>query len=301
MISVIGAGRVGSSTAMRLAEMNLDDVMLIDIVEGLALGQSLDIAHTCGFDIEIGGSHRFEDIRGSELVVNTAGFARTPGMTRLDLLNKNTEITRSVADEIKRYAPDAIVIQVANPMDLMSLVMMKATGFPRDRVLGMGGMLDTLRFACFIGREVGVSPRKVSAMVIGEHGDTMVPLRSQSTVDGKPLTDMLDTEVIDKLVERTRQGGTEIVRLMGSAFYAPSRAVALMAESVLKDSGGIIPTSVYLDGEYGVCGIFVGVPAKLGTGGLASVVELDLDQKERPAFERSCNVLKDKVSEMRLD
>jgi malate dehydrogenase len=298
MISVIGAGKLGSSAAMRLAEMNLDDVLLVDIVEGLAEGEALDISHSCAFDVRVNGSNRFEDLAGSELVINTAGFPRKPGMTRLDLLAKNTEITRSVAEHIKRCAPDAIVMQVANPMDLMALVMMNTTGFPPQRVIGMGGMLDTLRFSHYISRALDVPPRKVSSMVIGEHSNRMVPLASQATVDGKPLRDLLDSERVDELIEMTRQAGAEVVRLRGSAFYAPARAIAIMAETLMKDLGRLVPTSVYLQGEYGFSDIFVGVPAKLGRAGLLEIVELELEGYELDAFRDCCEILKSKVEEM---
>jgi len=298
MISVIGAGKLGSSAAMRLAEMNLDDVLLVDIVEGLAEGEALDISHSCTFDVRVKGSNRFEDLAGSELVINTAGFPRKPGMTRLDLLAKNTEITRSVAEHVKRYAPDAIVMQVANPMDLMAFVMMKTTGFPPQRVIGMGGMLDTLRFSYYISQKLDVSPRKVSSMVIGEHSNRMVPLASQATVDGKPLRDLLDPDRIAELIENTRQAGAEVVRLRGSAFYAPARAIAIMTETLVKDLGCILPASVYMQGEYGVSDIFVGVPVRLGRAGLAEIVELDLDDHELDAFRDCCEILKSKVEEM---
>ena len=286
---------------MRLAELNVDDVLLVDIVDGLPAGEALDISHSCATDVEVRGSNEFGDIRGSQLIVNTAGLPRKPGMTRLDLLAKNTAITRSVAEQIARYAPDAIVIQVANPMDLMAFVMMKATGFPRNRVLGMGGMLDTLRFSYYIANELGVSPRTVSSMVIGEHSDHMVPLPSQTVVGGKPLREVLDEDRTAAVVEKTRHAGTEVVRLRGSAFYAPARAIAIMTATILNDSKNVLPTSVYLEGEYGVSGIFVGVPARLGKSGLLEVVELELDEQEFQAFRESCNILKDKVREMAPD
>jgi len=300
MISVIGAGKLGSSAAMKLAEMNLGDVLLVDIVAGRAEGEALDISHSCAFDGKVNGSDRFEQIAGSELVVNTAGFPRKPGMTRLDLLERNTEITRAVAEHVKRYAPDAIVVQVANPVDLMAFVMMKITGFPPHRVIGMGGMLDTLRFTHYISQELDVPPRTVSSMVIGEHSTRMVPLASQTTVDGKPLRDLLAPEQIAGLIENTRQAGAEVVRLRGSAFYAPARAIAIMAETLVNDLGRVVPTSVYVQGEYGVSGIFVGVPARLGRTGLTEIVELDLDRGELDAFRDCCDILKGKVEEIGL-
>lgn len=300
MITIIGAGRVGSSTAMRISELNLDDVMLIDIAEGLPMGEALDISESCNFDVTLSGSNDFRDMRGSRLVINTAGLARKPGMDRLDLMKKNTEITRSVAGKIKEHAPDSIVIQVANPVDMMALVQLKTTGFPRERVIGMGGMLDTLRFSYFVSNHMKVSPRKVESLVIGEHGESMVPVPSQVKVDGRPLSEVASLDEIKGIVERTRKAGAEVIALKGSTFYAPSRAIALMAESIMKDLGKVLPTSVYLQGDYGVTGIYAGVPAKLGRDGLMEVVKLDIEEDERKAFSDSCDILRGKARELGL-
>jgi malate dehydrogenase len=300
MITIIGAGRVGSSTAMRIADIDMDDVLLVDIVEGLPMGEALDISQSCNFDVDLRGTNDFRDIRGSDLIINTAGLARKPGMTRLDLAKKNSEITRSIAGNIKKYAPGAIVLQVANPIDLMALVMLKATGFPRERVFAMGGMLDTLRFRYFIAKELGVSPRKVESLVIGEHGDSMVPLVSQVRVGGKPLKELADAGRMKKILERTGQAGAEVIGLKGSTFYAPSQAVAIMAEAIVKDRKSVLPISAYLQGEYGVSGIFNGVPARLGKGGLEEIIELQLDNHELKAFKESCNVLTGKAKELSL-
>jgi len=301
MISIIGAGKLGSSTALRLAEMNLDDILLVDIVEGLPMGEALDISHSCLFDVDVRGSNEFADIHGSDLVINTAGFPRKPGMTRVDLLGKNREITTSVAKHIRKHAPDTIVIQVANPMDLMALVMMKVTGLPKQRVVGMGGMLDTLRFSYYISRELGVSPRAVESIVIGEHSVNMVPLASQAMVGGKPLRELLDSDAIERAIDNTKNAGAEVVRLRGSAFYAPARAIAIMAQAVLQGLDRVLPASVYMQGEYGVSGLFVGVPVRLGTNGLEQVVELELDHEENVAFQDSCRIVSEKVQEMKLD
>ena len=300
MITIIGSGRVGSSTAMRIADMNLDDVLLVDIVKGLARGETLDISQSCMFDVKLEGSDNLEDMRGSDIVINTAGLARKPGMNRLDLMNKNKEISSSVARKIKDFAPGSILIQVANPMDMMSLVHLKGTGFKRDNVIGMGGLLDTQRFCYFISQHFAVSPRKVESMVIGEHGDSMVPLVSQVKVDGKPLAEIADEEAIRNLVQRTREGGAEVIGLKGSTFYAPSRAIAVMAEAILQDKKEMLPASVFLQGEYGVSGIFAGVPARIGRDGMEGVVELDISEEERKAFNASCDVLRRKAEELGL-
>ena len=300
MICIIGSGRVGSSTAMRLAEMNLDDVMIIDIVKGLPQGEALDICQSCGFDVKISGSNDFSDMKGSDIVINAAGLARQPGMTRLDLMKKNAEITLSIAKKVKKYAPDCVCIQVANPVDLMAFVMFRETGFSRERVIGMGGMLDSQRFRYFIAEELKVSPRKVEAMVIGEHGDSMVPLVSQAKVNDKTLKELLKPDEIKKVVERTKNAGAELIGLKGSTFYAPSAAVTLMAEAVVRNTKKLFPASVYLQGEYGVSGIFNGVPAKLGNSGLEEIAELDIDEEEKKAFLNSCDVLKGKAKEIGL-
>lgn len=300
MITIIGAGRVGSSTAMRIAEMNICDVLLMDIVDGLPHGEALDISQACKHEYSLNGSNDFSEMAGSKLVINTAGLARKPGMTRLDLTKKNLEITRSTAENIKKYAPDAIILQVANPVELMSLTQMKVTGFPRERVLGMGGMLDTLRFSYFISKEAGVAPGKVESLVMGEHGDSMVPVASQAKIEGRPASEVLDSERMKSVIERTSQAGAEVIGLKGSTFYAPSHAVAMMAEAIMKDTKAVLPTSAYLSGEYGINGIFSGVPAKLGKNGLEEVVELDLEEHELSAFKKSCEILREKAKDFGL-
>lgn len=300
MITIIGAGRVGSSTAMRIADMNIDDVLLLDIVEGLSTGEALDISQACKHDFSLEGSHNFEDMKGSNLVINTAGLARKPGMTRLDLTKKNYEITKSIAENIKKFAPDSIIMQVANPVELMALTQLKVTGFPKERVIGMGNMLDTLRFSYFISKEAGVSPRNVDSLVMGEHGESMVPMPSQARIDGESMKDVLDKERIDNVIERTGQAGAEVIGLKGSTFYAPSHAITMLAEAIVKNTKKVIPTSAYLQGEYGVSGIYSGVPAKLGKDGLEEIVELDLDEHELSAFKKSCDILIGKAKELGL-
>ncbi|MBN2330283.1 MAG: malate dehydrogenase [Candidatus Aenigmarchaeota archaeon] len=300
MITIIGSGRVGSSTAMRIAEMGLDDVLLLDIVEGLARGEALDISQSCVFDVNVSGSEDFGDMRGSDIVINAAGLARKPGMDRLGLMSRNKEITSSVAGKIKRFAPGSIVIQVANPMDVMSLVQLRETGFEREKVIGMGGVLDSQRFSYFISRRFSVPPSKVEALVIGEHGDSMVPLVSHAKVDGRPLSEIADQGDIGRLIDMTRKAGAEVIELKGSTFYAPARAIALMAEAVARDKKAVLPASVYLQGEYGVSGICAGVPARIGRDGLEGIVEIDITDEEKRAFSSSCDLLRRKAGELGL-
>jgi len=301
MITIIGAGRVGSSTAMKLAEMNLDDITLVDVVQGLPQGEALDISQSCNFDVKVRGSNDFGDIRGSSLIINTAGLARKPGMTRTDLANKNAEITRSLAEHIKTYAPGAVVLQVANPVDLMALVMMKATGFPRERIVGMGGLLDSQRLSYFISRELRVPVKTVNAFVMGEHGETMVPVFSQARAGGRPLKEILKPGRLLELTEKTRNAGAEVIGLKGSTFYAPSVAIARMAEAIIKDKKAVLPASVYLKGEYGILGIFLGVPVVLGKSGMEKVVKVELDDEETAALMDSCKSMFAKAKELGLD
>ncbi len=292
MITIIGSGRVGSSTAMRLAGMNLDDILLIDVVEGLAEGEALDISHSSSFDVDLRGSSSFGDMRGSDLIINTAGLARKPGMERPDLMEKNAGITKSVAHEINKHAPGSVVIQVANPVDIMALVMLRGTGFGRERVIGMGGVLDTMRFSYYISRQCSVPPRKVESMVLGEHGCTMVPLVSQARIGGLPLSDKAGPDEIRRIVELTRNAGAQVIGLKGSTFYAPSLAIANMAEAIIEDTRKVFPASVFLRGEYGVSGICAGVPARIGSEGLVEIVELEITDDERAAFSASCDSLR---------
>ncbi|MBI5347572.1 MAG: malate dehydrogenase [Candidatus Aenigmarchaeota archaeon] len=292
MITIIGAGRVGSAAAMRIACMGIDDVMLIDIAEGVAQGEALDIAHACCSNVKITGSSRFEDMQGSELIINTAGLARKPGMSRLDLMKENKKITEAIGKHIAGFAPNAVVMQVANPVDIMTLFMLRATGFPRERVIGMGSMLDMLRFSYLISKELG-GHEELDTMVIGEHGDSMVPLVSYTMVSGKPVKDMLDISKINELVEKTRTAGAEVIALKGSTFHGPSAAVAIMAESIIKDRKKIIPASVFLQGEYGFSGICMGVPVTLGKGGAENIIELELDENERTMLSASAKKIEE--------
>ena len=281
-ITVVGAGHVGATAAQRLAEMELArEVVLVDVVDGIPQGKGLDqweSAPVEGFDTRVTGSTGYDASEGSEIFVVTAGIARKPGMSRDDLLNTNAGIVRSVSAEIARVAPDAIIVMVSNPLDVMCYVALEASGFPRERVIGMAGVLDTARFRSFIARELDVSVEDIQALVLGGHGDTMVPLVSYTTVSGIPLAQLMPRDRIEALIDRTRNGGAEIVGYLktGSAYYAPSSAAAQMVEAIVKDKKRILPCAAYLRGEYGQAGIFLGVPCKLGAGGLESIIEVEL-------------------------
>ncbi len=294
-ITVVGAGYVGEHVAMGIAIRELGDVVLIDILEGTPQGKALDLFESSpvlGFDARLTGStHRYEDTAGSDLVVITAGMARKPGMSRDDLLQKNAGIVGSVAAEIARHSPKAIVVVVSNPLDVMCWVTLKKTGFPRERVIGMAGVLDSARFRSFIAMELGVSVESTHAFVLGGHGDSMVPLPRYSTVAGIPITELLSKDRIDALVQRTAGGGAEIVGLLktGSAYYAPAASVVEMVESIVHDKKKILPCSVYLQGEYGLKGMFIGVPVVLGSAGLEKVIEIKLTGDEAAALKRSAD------------
>ena len=292
-ITVVGAGHVGATCAQRLAERELArEVVMVDVVEGLPQGKGLDQWESApieGFDTLVTGANDYEPVAGSEIVVVTAGIARKPGMSRDDLLRTNAGIVGKVSAEIKRVAPDAILIMVSNPLDVMSYVAMKATGFPRERVIGMAGVLDTGRYRSFIARELDVSVADIQALVLGGHGDTMVPLASYTSVSGIPLSQLLSQDRIDALVERTRKGGAEIVALLktGSAYYAPSSAIVQMVDAIVRNKRRILPCAAWLEGEYGMKDLFLGVPCKLGAGGLVEIVEVDLTAAERAELEKS--------------
>ncbi len=294
-ITVVGAGHVGEVCAQRLAEKELcQEVVLIDIVEGIPQGKGLDqweSAPVEGFDTRVTGSNDYGPAEGSDLFIVTAGIARKPGMSRDDLLRTNAGIVRSVGEQIARVAPDAVVIVVSNPLDVMAYVAKEATGFPRERVIGMAGVLDTARFRSFIAMELDVSVEDIQAMVLGGHGDTMVPLVSYTAVSGIPVSRLISPERLEALIERTRNGGAEIVRYLktGSAYYAPSAAAVQMAESIVRNKRRILPAAAYLEGEYGQEGIYLGVPCKLGEGGLQEVVEVELTESEAAALAKSAD------------
>ena len=302
-VTVIGAGNVGATTAQRIAEAGLADVVLVDIVEGLPQGKALDLSESApvvGHDRTITGTNDYADTAGSDIVVVTSGLARQPGMSRDDLLAKNAGIVGSVVSQATAVSPDAILIIVTNPLDAMCHVAMKASGFPRERVIGMAGVLDSARFRTFIAWELGVSVGSTHAFVLGGHGDTMVPLPRYSTVAGIPLTDLLSPERIEVLVDRTRNGGAEVVALLksGSAYYAPAAAVAQMAAAILGDTKAILPCSVLLQGEYQTDGLVVGVPVKLGRRGAEEIIQIELTADEQAEFDRSAASVRELVDKL---
>ncbi|HKK28213.1 MAG TPA: malate dehydrogenase [Gemmatimonadota bacterium] len=294
-ITVVGAGHVGATAAMRIAEGELArEVVLVDIKEGLPQGVALDqweSAPVRGFDSRLTGTQDYADTAGSGIVVVTAGFPRKPGMSREDLVSKNSAVIREIASEVRDRSPDAVIIMVTNPLDVMAYVAREVTGFPRERVVGMAGILDTARFRSFISLELDVSVEDIQALVLGGHGDSMVPIVSTVSVGGVPLTQLLDGGRIEALVQRTRKGGGEIVGLLkeGSAYYAPSAAVAQMCEAIVRDKKRILPCAAWLEGEYGLDGLFMGVPCKLGRGGVEEILEVELTDREREALERSAS------------
>ncbi|MDA8101054.1 MAG: malate dehydrogenase [Nitrospiraceae bacterium] len=296
-VTIVGAGHVGATLAQRITERDHVDVVMVDVMEGVPQGKALDLLEAgpvLGYDTCVTGTNNYDDTAGSELIVITAGLARKPGMSRDDLLAANAEIMKKVAEETSKRSPKAVMIVVTNPMDVMAHIAMKASGFPKERVIGMGGVLDSARFRTFIALELAVSVENVNAFVMGGHGDTMVPLPRYSSVAGIPITELLSPERIAALVERTRNGGAEIVALLktGSAYYAPSVATLEMMESILLDKKKILPCSVRLDGEYGVNGVFAGVPVKLGGRGIEQIVEVNLNEAEKTAFMKSVEAVR---------
>ena len=299
-VTVIGAGNVGATAAQRIAEAGLADVVLVDIVEGLPQGKGLDLAEAApvvGHDARILGTNDYADTAGSDVVVVTSGLARQPGMSRDDLLAKNAGIVRSVVEQAVRHSPDCILVIVTNPLDAMCHVAMEASGFPRERVLGMAGVLDSARFRTFIAMELGVSVEDTHAFVLGGHGDTMVPLPRYSTVAGIPITELMSPERVQALVDRTANGGAEIVALLrtGSAYYAPAASTFEMVDAILRDRKRVLPCAVQLKGEYGVDGLFVGVPVVLGAGGMERVIEIRLTADESAALARSAASVRELV------
>jgi len=302
-VTVIGAGNVGATTAQRIIETGLADVVLVDIVEGMPQGKALDLAEAApvvGYDVRVTGTNDYADTAGSKIIVVTSGLARQPGMSRDDLLAKNANIVSSVVKQAVAVSPDAIIIVVTNPLDAMCHVAMQASGFPRERVVGMAGVLDSARFRHFIADELNVSVRDVRAFVLGGHGDTMVPLPRHSTVGGVPVTELLPQERIDQIIDRTRNGGAEVVALLksGSAFYAPAAAVVEMVEAILLDRRRILPCAAYLQGEYGIDDLFVGVPVVLGNGGMEQVIEISLTEGEKAELARSADSVRELVEKL---
>jgi len=304
-ITVVGAGHVGATQTHRLAEMEVaKQVVLVDILEGIPQGKALDLYESgpvMGFDTQVIGSNDYAEAAGSDIVVITAGIPRKPGMSRDDLLATNAGIVRSVSTEVKKSSPDAIVIVVSNPLDVMTYVAFDTTGFPAHRVFGMAGVLDTARYRTFIAERLKVSVEDIQALVLGGHGDTMVPLVSYTTIAGIPLTQFLGAEEIEALIDRTRKGGAEIVKYLkeGSAYYAPSAAVAQMVEAIEKDKKRILPCAAWMEGQYGISDTYLGVPCKLGRKGVEEIVEVELNDEERVALEKSAEHVRGTIAKMK--
>jgi len=304
-IALIGGGQIGGTLALLAAQKALGDVVLYDIVEGMPQGKALDIQEgrpVGGYDVDVAGTNEYKDLKGADVVIVTAGFPRKPGMSRDDLLAKNLEIITDVANNVKKYCPKAFVMVISNPLDAMVYTMKKITGFPKSHVVGMAGVLDSSRFRSFVAMELGVSVEDVTACVLGGHGDTMVPLPRLSTVAGIPLPEIMPKETINKIVERTRFAGGEIVGLLktGSAFYSPAMSAISMAESYLRDKKRILPCAAYLDGEYGASGIYMGVPVVIGAGGVERIIEIQLKASEKKEMDKSIEHVKKLIAEIKV-
>jgi malate dehydrogenase len=305
-ITVVGAGNVGATTAQRIAEKELArQVVMVDVAEGVPQGKGLDQWQSApieGFDARVIGTNGYDETDNSDLVVITAGIARKPGMSRDDLLNTNAGIVKQVSENIKRTSPNAIVIVVSNPLDVMCYVAKSVTGFPRERVIGMAGVLDTGRYRAFLAEALDVSVRDIQAMVLGGHGDTMVPLISYTSVSGIPITQLMERSALDAIVDRTRNGGAEIVKYLktGSAYYAPSSGAVQMVEAIVRDQKRILPCAAWLEGEYGMTGLFLGVPCKLGRRGLEKVIEVELTSKERVDLGKSADAVREPMASLKF-
>ena len=304
-IAVIGAGNVGATTAQRLAERDYCDIVLVDIVDGLPQGKGLDMLEAgpvVGYDTNVIGSNGYEETSNSDLVIITSGVPRKPGMSRDDLLLTNKRIVQTVTEQAIAYSPDCMLLVVSNPLDAMVQLAYSVSGFPKHRVFGMAGVLDTARYRTFIAEELDVSVQDVQALVLGGHGDTMVPLPRYTTVAGVPVTQLMERGRLDAIIERTRRGGEEIVRFLktGSAFYAPSAAIAEMVDAILLDKKRILPAAALLEGEYGIDGLFVGVPVKLGAGGVEQVIEIQLDDGEMRSLRRSADAVRELIKTMAI-
>jgi malate dehydrogenase len=304
-ISVVGAGNVGATVAQLIAYKELGDVVMVDIIEGLPQGKALDLLEAGpleGYDSQIAGANSYEPTAESHLVVITAGIARKPGMSREDLLATNANIVRAVTEQVVKYSPDAYLVVVSNPLDAMVYLVKHVSGLPKHRVVGMAGVLDSTRFRTFIAQELNVAVEDVQAFVLGGHGDSMVPLPRYSTVAGIPITHLLPKDKIDRLVQRTRDGGGEIVNLLktGSAFYAPGSSVVQMVEAIVKDKKRVLPCAAYLEGEYGLKDLYFGVPVKLGAGGVEQIIQIDLAPEERAALVASAKEVQETIKQLKL-
>ena len=305
-ITVVGAGNVGATAAQRVAEKELaKQVILVDIVEGVPQGKGLDQWQSAPielYDSRIIGTNGYDETENSDIVIITAGIARKPGMSRDDLMNTNAGIVKAVSENVARTSPNSIVIVVSNPLDVMCYVAKEVTGFPRERVIGMAGVLDTARYRAFLAEALDVSVRDIQAMVLGGHGDTMVPLISYTSVSGIPITQLMDRQKLEAIVDRTRNGGAEIVKHLktGSAYYAPSAGAVQMVEAIVNDQKRILPCAAWLEGEYGMRGLYLGVPCKLGRGGLEKVIEVELTAEERAALARSADAVREPMQAIKL-
>src|ERR1044072_1439188 len=299
-VTVVGGGNVGATAAHWIASKELADVVLVDVLEGMPQGKSLDLAQAApidGFDVKLVGANSYEETKDSDVVIITAGLPRKPGMSRDDLLKTNADIVTKCSEEVAKYSPNAFIIIVSNPLDAMAQVAFKKSGFPKNRVMGMAGVLDSARMRCFLAEALHVSVENVTAFVLGGHGDTMVPLPRYSTCAGIPITELLPKDQIDAIVTRTANGGAEIVGLLktGSAYYAPSLGAVEMCEAILKDKKKILPCAVFLEGEYGISNLFVGVPVKLGKNGVEQIIEINLTNEERTALQKSAAAVQEWV------
>lgn len=302
-ITIVGSGFVGQTTAMRLVERGLGEVVLIDIIEGLPQGLALDIGQSSpivGFEPTVIGTNDYADTAGSDIVVITAGFPRQPGMSRMDLLGKNAGIVRSVVEQVVPGSPEAVIIVVTNPLDEMTYLAAETSGFPKERVMGMAGVLDSARLRYFIGQELGISPLEVEAMTLGSHGESMVPLPRHATVKGRPLTELVDEATLERLYQRTRDAGAEIVSLLkkGSAYYAPSAAIARMVEAIVRNTEELMPVCAWTTGQYGIHDVYVGVPARLSRSGVAEIVELELSADELAALRAAAEGIRAKCADL---
>ncbi|MCX7717851.1 MAG: malate dehydrogenase [Candidatus Sumerlaeaceae bacterium] len=304
-ITIVGAGNVGATAAHWAASKELGDIVLVDILEGVPQGKALDLLEAGPielFDSRVTGTNDYKDTAGSDVVVITAGLARKPGMSRDDLMKTNAGIVKSVTEQVAKHSPNAILVVVSNPLDVMSYVAWKVSGFPRNRVVGMAGILDTGRYRAFLAEAAGVSVRDIQALVLGGHGDSMVPLASCTTISGIPVTQFIPADKLAQIIQRTRDGGIEIVNLLktGSAYYAPSAAAIQMVEAILKDEKRVLPCAAWLDGEYGISGVFLGVPVVLGAGGIERILEVPLTTEERIALQKSAGDVKANIDKLEL-
>ncbi len=301
MIGMVGAGKVGAQAALEVASLGIDDIALVDIIPGLAEGEALDISHRlsdAGIDVSVSGSTDYSILKGSSVVVVTAGLARKPGMTRMDLLSKNSGIIASVTKEVAKNAPDSVILMVTNPMDVMTYVALKVSGFPKNRVVGQGGVLDNSRFKYVLSRKLGVSRSSITSLVMGEHGENMIPVASHTYISGVPLAGLLSEDEVQTAIDDTRKVAAEVISKKGATIFAPGRSVARMVHAIADDTKEVLAASAYLEGEYGVSGICIGVPVMLGKGGVERVYELKLSDRERDWFNKGADTLREAIASL---